>query len=163
MPPPFLAGLHLGLLQAGYLLALSRALSSAHTTYALVLTAWLAGAALGLWWSLRPRIALAIGLFAYLAVQGWLASVDFVAAPPWGFAAAVAASGLWSGRFFAAMAASTTPTGRVFAGETDGFLLGSIVAVLGFAWLGRDALWAIPLVSGAWLLRPGQAPPRPRP
>ena len=92
MPPPFLAGLHLGLLQAGYLLALSRALSSAHTTYALVLTAWLAGAALGLWWSLRPRIALAIGLFAYLAVQGWLASVDFVAAPPWGFAAAVAAS-----------------------------------------------------------------------
>jgi len=153
MPSPLLAGVHLGLLQAGYLLTLSRALSSAHTTYALVLAAWLVGATAGLWWPLRPRLTLAIGLVVYLGVQVTLASVDFLAASPWWFAPAVAASGLWSGRFFAAAIGGTDRPGRLFAAETDGFLLGSIAAVLAYAWLGRHALWALPIVSGALLLR----------
>lgn len=153
MPKPLLAGLHLGLLQAGYLLTLARALSSAHTTYALVLAAWLAGATAGLWWPLRPRVALVLGLVAYLGVQLALVRVDFVAVSPWCFAPAVAASGLWSGRFFAAALAGSARAGRIFAAETDGFLLGSIVAVIGYAWLGRHALWAMPVGTCALLLR----------
>ena len=156
MSSPFLAGLHLGLLQAGYLLALARALSSAHTTYALVLAAWLAGATAGLWWTVRPRVALAIGLVAYLGVQVALDCVDFVAVSPWCFAPAVAASGLWSGRFFAGAVAGQARSGRVFAAETDGFLLGSIAAVLAYAWLGRHALWAMPLGTCALLLLRGR-------
>jgi hypothetical protein len=152
MTSPFLAGFHLGLLQAGYLLALSRALSSAHTTYALVLAAWLAGAAGGLWIGVRPRAALVIGLVAYLAAQAVLAGVDFLAVSPWWFAPAIAASGLWSGRFFAAAIAGPSRPGRVFAAETDGFLMGSIAAVVGYAWLGRHGLWVMPLGTGVWLL-----------
>ena len=157
MPSPLLAGLHLGLLQAGYLLALARALSSAHTTYALVLAAWLAGATIGLWWMVRPRVALVLGLVAYLAVQGALGSVDFLALSPWCFAPAVAASGLWSGRFFTAVLAGQARPGRIFAAETDGFLLGSIAAVIAYAWLGRHALWAMPLGTCALLLRGREA------
>lgn len=154
MPPsPFLAGLHLGLLQAGYLLSLSRALSSAHTTYALVLAAWLAGATAGLWLHLRPRVAVALGLLAYLAVQATLASVDFLAVSPWCFAPAVALTGVWSGRFFAAAIAADARPGRTFAAETDGFLVGSLLAVLAYAWLGRHVLWAMPLGTGLFLLR----------
>jgi hypothetical protein len=140
-------------LQAGYLLGLSRALSSAHLTYALVLTAWLAGATAGLWWAVRPRAALAVGLAAYVGVQAWLASVAFVAVSPWWFAPAVAAGGLWSGRFFAAAISARAAPGRVFARETDGFLLGTVAASVGYAWLGRHALVVLPALSGAWLLR----------
>ncbi len=153
MPSPLLAGFHLGLLQAGYLLSLSRALSSAHTTYALVITAWLAGAAGGLWWTLSPRVAVVLGLLAYLAVQGVLGSGDFMALSPWYFAPAVALSGLWSGRFFAVVVGGPGRPGRVFAAETDGFLLGTIAAVVAYAWLGRHALWVLPVVTGALVLR----------
>lgn len=161
-PSPLLAGLHLGLLQAGYLLALARALSSAHTTYALVLAAWLAGATAGLWWTVRPRVALVLGLVAYLGVQVALGSVDFLAVSPWCFAPAVAASGLWSGRFFTAVLAGQARPGRIFAAETDGFLLGSIAAVLAYAWLGRHALWAMPLGTCALLLRGREAAGEPQ-
>jgi hypothetical protein len=149
---PFVAGLHLGLLQTGYLLVLARALSSAHTTYALVLVAWLIGATLGLWWRVSARTAVVIGLVAYLGVQLALGAVDFVALSPWWFAPAVAASGLWSGRFFAGAIAGAARPGRVFAGETDGFLVGALVAVVGYAFAGRHALWILPLVTGAALL-----------
>lgn len=152
--PPFLAGLYLGLSQAGYLLTLSRALSSAHQTYALVLGAWLAGAALGLWLAIAPRTALALGLTVYVAVQLTLTQIDFVAVSPWCFAPAVAASGLWSGRFFVTAIVGRTAPGDLFARETDGFLVGALLATLGYAFVGRHALWVLPLVAGALLLRP---------
>ena len=151
-PAALVVGMHLGCMQTGYLLTLSRALSSAHTTYALVLAAWLAGAALGLWVTMGQRLAIVVGLVAYLGVVAGLSAVDFVAWPAWCFAPAVAASGLWSGRFFAGAVGGTSTPGRVFAAETDGFLLGAIAAVLGMAFLGRMALVVLPLVSGLWLL-----------
>ena len=148
----FWVGLHLGPLQAGYLLSLSRALSAAHTTYALVLTAWLVGAAAGLWWAVSGRVALVLGLAAYLAVQGLLVSQDFVAVSILWFAPAIAASGLWSGRFFAVAIGGLAAPGRVFAAETDGFLIGTVCAVVGYAFLGRHALWVMPILTGARLL-----------
>lgn len=157
MTSPFLAGLHLGLLQGGYLLTLSRALSSAHLTYALVLGAWLAGAALGLWLTIGQRTALLVGLASYVAVQVALTRLDFVAVSPWWFVPAVAASGLWSGRFFVAAIAGRGAAGRVFAGETDGFLVGALLATLAFVFVGRHGLWISPLVTAALLLRPRRA------
>lgn len=151
-PAALVVGLHLGCMQTGYLLTLSRALSSAHTTYALVLAAWLAGAALGLWVAMGQRVAIAIGLVAYLGVTLGLSAVDFVALPAGVFAPAVAASGLWSGRFFAVAVSGPSRPGRVFAAETDGFLLGAITAVIGMAFFGRVALVVLPVLSGVWLL-----------
>ena len=87
-PAALVVGLHLGCMQTGYLLTLSRALSSAHTTYALVLAAWLGGAALGLWVTMGQRLAIVVGLVAYLGVVAGLSAVDFVAWPAWCFAPA---------------------------------------------------------------------------
>ncbi|MBZ5708389.1 hypothetical protein [Nannocystis pusilla] len=161
LPSALIVGVHLGLLQAGLLLTLSRAISAAHTTYALVLTAWLAGSALGLWSRAPARDlprALLLGLVAYAAAAAALARVDFAAASPWWFAPAVAAAGLASGTFFAAAVAGGAATGRVFARETYGFLAGTLLAAAGYAFLGRHALLFMPLVTGAILF----APRRPR-
>lgn len=155
LPSAFLVGVHLGLLQAGLLLTLSRALSAAHTTYALVLTAWLAGSALGLWSRAPARDlprALGLGLVAYAAAALSLARVDFVAASPWWFAPAVAAAGLASGTYFAAAVAGGAATARVFARETWGFLAGTLLAAAGYAFLGRPALLYMPLVTGVLAL-----------
>ncbi|MCY0990713.1 hypothetical protein OV203_26450 [Nannocystis sp. ILAH1] len=155
LPSAFLVGVHLGLLQAGLLLTLSRALSAAHTTYALVLTAWLAGSALGLWSRAPARDlprALGLGLVAYAAAALSLGRVDFVAASPWWFVPAVAAAGLASGTYFAAAVAGGAATARVFARETWGFLAGTLLAAAGYAFLGRPALLYMPLVTGVLTL-----------
>lgn len=164
LPSALLVGVHLGLLQAGYLLALSRALSAAHTTYALVLTAWLAGSALGLWSPAPARDlprALALGLLVYGGAALVLGGLDFAAASPWWFAPAVAIGGLASGTYFAAAVAAGAPTGRVFARETYGFLAGTLLAAAGYAFLGRHALLVMPLVTGTLVLlrRPLAAAP----
>lgn len=162
LPSALLVGVHLGLLQAGLLLTLSRALSAAHTTYALVLTAWLAGSALGLWSRAPARDlprALLLGLVAYGGAALALSRVDFAAVDPWWFAPAVAAAGLASGTFFAAAVAGGAATGRVFARETYGFLAGTLLAAAGYAFLGRHALLVMPLVTGAIVLAPRRLRP----
>ena len=150
--PPLLVGAHLGLLQVGLLLTVQRVVSAAHTTYALVLLAWLVGGACGLWVVLPVRAALALGLVAYLGAVVGGAAVDFLAVDPWWFTPAIALAGLLSGRYFAAAIAADAPPAPLFARETHGFLLGTLLAAVGYACLGRHALWAMPLATGAALL-----------
>ncbi len=145
-------GVHLGLLQAGYLLTLARVLSSAHATYAVVLTAWLAGSLLGLWLAVPARLAVVLGLCTYMIVQIGLWGVDFAALPVVYFVPAVVVSGVWSGRFFAVAVARDGRTGPIFAAETDGFLLGTVMATVVYVFVGRIGLVVAPLVTGAWLL-----------
>jgi hypothetical protein len=155
LPAAWLIGLHLGLLQTGLLLALSRAISAAHTTYALVLTAWLAGATLGLWGRATftaLRRDLALGLLAHGLAAVALTTTDFLALSPWWFAPAVALAGLASGRYFTAATAAGASTSNLFARETEGFLLGAVLAAAGYAWLGRHALTAMPLATGLFML-----------
>ena len=162
----FLTGVHLGLLQTGYLLALQRAVSAAHETYALVLCAWLAGSLLGLWTRARPLPLLCLGLVAYLAAQGYLAGADFSPQPSLVWAPAILVSGIYSGRYFTAAIEAELDPSLVFSRETYGFLAGAILALLLAVFGGRPCLALAPALSFAVLLamgpvgsRRGRSPP----
>jgi len=151
----FLTGIHLGLLQTGYLLALQRAISAAHETYALVLGAWLVGALLGLWIQTRPVALLLVGVVAYVGVQTILARTDFSSYTALVWAPAIVLSGLYSGRYFTAAIASGGEVGVVFSRETYGFLVGAILSLLVAVFGGRPVLILAPLLSVAVLLALG--------
>jgi hypothetical protein len=162
MPRPRRLGLHLGLLQFGYLLALQRGVSAAAVTYALVLGAWLLGSLIGLWLPGPQRRLVLLGLAAHLAAHAWLLAHDFVS-PTWLVALlpAIATSALLGGGFFARVVPTTTRTGPLFAAETDGFLAGMLLAVLGYAFLGRWFSLLAPLLTAALLLAPTRRSPSP--
>ncbi len=142
-------GVHLGLLQTGYLLSLQRAISAAHETYAAVVGSWLLGSLLGLWLRVEPRLCMALGLASYLLVQWVLMGVDFVAYRwPW-WAPAIVVSGVYSGRFFTGAIEAGAQVGPTFARETYGFLFGAVLALVSAVVYGREALLLVPLVSGA--------------
>ena len=144
---PWMVGVHLGLLQTGYLIGLQRTISAAHSTYALVVGAWLVVTLVGLWLRTRPSQLLLAGLATYLAAQLVLLPLHFTAKSGLWWAPAIAVSGLYSGRYFTAALATGAPVGLVFSRETTGFALGALVAfVLAVAW-GRLALTLVPLVS----------------
>lgn len=152
---PHRLGLHLGLLQFGHLMALQRGISAAALTYALVLGAWLAGSLAGLWLARLGRVLVVLGLVAHLTAHAWLLGHDFVElAALWFLLPAVAAGALAGGSWFARVLPNEPRTGRFLASENDGFLLGMLVAVLGFAFLGRWFSLLAPLVSAALLLAP---------
>ena len=157
-----LTGVHLGLLQTGYLLALQRAISAAHGTYALVVGAWLAGALVGLWLRAGPRVLLAVGVVAYLAVHSALGSASFSphAAPLW--APAIMLSGLYSGRYFTAAIAAGGEPAAVFSRETYGFLAGALIALLVAVFGGRQSLTFVPLSTFGALIALGPVRPRGR-
>ncbi len=148
----FLTGVHLGLLQTGLLLALQRAISAAHDTYALVVGAWLAGALVGLWLETRPAWLLLVGVVAYIGVQAVLSSASFSPYPALVWAPAILLSGLYSGRYFTAAIANGGDPGTVFARETYGFLVGALVSLLAAVFGGRASLVLAPLITRAVLL-----------
>lgn len=155
---PHRLGLHLGLLQFGHLMALQRGISAAALTYALVLGAWLAGSLAGLWLGHLGRALVALGLVAHLAAHAWLLGHDFVElATLWFLLPAVAAGALAGGSWFARLLPDEPRTGRFLAAENDGFLLGMLVAVVGFGFLGRWFSLLAPLASAALLLAPQRA------
>lgn len=142
------AGIHLGLLQTGYLLSLQRAISAAHQTYATVVGAWLVGSLIGLFVRLRPRLTLVVGLLTYIAVQLTLTQVDFAAYTwPW-WVPAIVCSGVYSGRFFTDAIAAGEDVGPTFAHETYGFVVGALVALVAAVFFGRSALWVCPIATG---------------
>jgi hypothetical protein len=148
----FLTGLHLALLQFGYLFLLVIHISSTYVTYAMIVLAWMSGTLIGLRWrGLDGRAALALGLLGYYATYGLV--VNDAPVPSLAFAAlGVAASGLWAGRFFVVMLPHYGRADRLFFHENNGFLVGVIAAFVGFTMLGRPFLFWTPLVMGAGLL-----------
>lgn len=143
----FVTGVHLGLLQTGYLLGIQRAISAAHETYALVLCAWLLGALVGLWTGMRPRLALLAGALAYAIAQAALAGVDFSGRSPLWWAPAIVVSGIYSGRYFTAAIAAGEATAAVFARETHGFLVGALAALAVAVVGGRQAMIVAPAAT----------------
>ena len=149
----FMTGLHFALLQLCYLLLLMFNVSSTYLTYALITTAWMAGAIAGLALrSLDARIALAVGVLAY---YGALAAVHY---DPLAYATLAAAavgvflSGLWAGRFFVVMLPRMKRVDSLFFHENNGFVFGIAAAFVAFTLIGRPFLLYAPLVSGACLL-----------
>jgi len=144
---PWVVGVHLGLLQTGYLLGLQRTISAAHSTYALVVGAWLVGALIGLWLRVRPSQLLTLGLAAYLVAQLALLPIGFTAESGLWWAPAIAVSGLYSGRYFTAALATGAAVGPVFSRETTGFAIGALLAfILAVTW-GRLPLTSVPLLT----------------
>lgn len=141
-------------------MAVQRSISAAALTYALVLGAWLLGSLIGLWLPRRERLLVLVGLVAHLAVHARLLASPF--ASPAALALLLPAVGLGAlagGGFFARVLPAEPRTGPIFAAENDGFLAGMLLAVLGYAFLGRWFSLLIPLASAAVLL----APPRREP
>lgn len=149
------SGLHLALLQFGYLLTGQMHLSSGYLTYAVVTLLWMLGCLLGLWLALPAAPIVALGVLAYAAAFAAFNLHPFAPWLPWVAAPCVLASGLWAGRYFAlalARVSTTTASGRVFADENHGFTLGIVVTFVGYALRGRWFLLLAPIVTGAILL-----------
>ena len=149
----FLTGLHLALLQFGYLFLLIINISSTYVTYAMIVLSWMSGTLIGLrFLRLDGRTALGIGLLGYYAIYG-LVVIDPLSPHTLPFAAmGVAISGLWAGRFFVVMLPYFERADRLFLHENNGFLVGVIAVFVGFTMLGRPfILWA-PLLTGIGLL-----------
>lgn len=149
----FFTGLHFALLQLCYLLLLQFQISATYLTYALIVTAWMAGAIAGLALkSLSAGRALVIGALAY---YGALAAVN-LAPLAWftlpAAGAAVFLSGLWAGRFFVVMLPYMKRVDSLFFHENNGFLVGLVATLIAFTQLGRPFLLWAPLISAAALL-----------
>jgi hypothetical protein len=149
----FFTGLHLALLQFGYLFMLIMNVSSTYVTYMMIVLSWMGGTLLGLRWSrLDGRIALALGVAAYYGIYAVIA-----ASPLAGFtlplaAAGVVFSGLWAGRFFVVMRPYFGRVDSLFFHENNGFMLGVMAVFIGFTTLGRPFLLVGPLMTGIGLL-----------
>lgn len=146
-------------MQFGWLLALQRGISAAALTYALVLAAWLLGSLVGLWLTGPVRRLVLVGLAAHLGGHAWLLARDFApTATLLLLLPAVALSALLGGGFFARFLPTTDRPGPLFAAENDGFLLGMLLAVVGYAFLGRWFSLLAPLATAALLLAPARRP-----
>ena len=148
----FITGLHLALLQFGYLFLLVIHVTSTYVTYAMIVLSWMAGTLVGLMWRrLDARAALGIGLLAYYAIYGLVVRdpLSFSVLPL--AALGVACSGLWAGRFFVVMLPHFGRVDRLFFHENNGFLVGVIAVFVGFTMLGRAFLLWGPLLIGASL------------
>ena len=143
-------GLHFSALQVGAFLAVQSVSSSAWSTYAALTSAWLAGTLFGLWVTLPARPTILAGVLAFEGLVG------FTHVAPWSRwmfvvgIAAVAVGGLWAGGFFT-RSARRSATDGVLLHENNGFLLGLVVTPFVFAFGGRTALAALPLVTAVAL------------
>ena len=148
----FFTGLHFALLQLCYLLLLQFQVSSTYLTYALIVSAWMAGTIAGLALkSLGAGRALVIGVLAYYGalVTVSLMPLAWFTLPAAG--AAVFLSGLWAGRFFVVMLPHIKRVDSLFFHENNGFLVGLVATLIAFTQLGHPfVVWA-PLVSAATL------------
>ncbi|MBX3200513.1 MAG: hypothetical protein KF850_04730 [Labilithrix sp.] len=143
-------GLHFAALQVGAFLSVESVSSSAWATYAALSAAWLGGTLAGLWLELPARPTILAGVIAFEGL------VAFTRLAPWSRglfafgAGAAALGGLWAGGFFT-RAARRRATDGVFLHENNGFLVGLVGTPITFAFGGRAALAALPVVTCAIL------------
>jgi hypothetical protein len=149
----FFTGLHLALLQFGYLFVLVMNVTSTYVTYAMIVLSWMAGSLIGLRWErLDGRAAVLMGVVGYYVIYGLVAAAPLAAYTLPLAALGVATSGLWAGRFFVVLHPYFSRVDRLFFHENNGFMLGVIAVFVGFTMLGRPFLLAGPLLTGAGLL-----------
>ncbi len=148
----FVTGLHLALLQFGYLFVLQLNVSSTYLTYAMVVIAWMTGTLIGISWkTLNNTGVLAAGVVSYYAVYALVQADPFSYRILPAAVAGVVVTGLWAGRFFIAMRPLFPRVNSLFLHENNGFLVGIVTFYLGFVFLGRAFLLGSILVSGTLL------------
>ncbi|TRZ98238.1 MAG: hypothetical protein D4R81_11025 [Nitrospiraceae bacterium] len=147
----FAAGFCFAVLQFCFFFLLESQLSSAWNSYAAVTHAWMAGILIGLMVSFETsRMRRAIWLVnlpcyygVWLGLRAW--PFDARALPL--YALLVAGSGLFAGHFFRASFAQTKNARSLLLHENNGFVLGLLAGLLGFAANGRLFLLLAPALS----------------
>lgn len=150
---PFVAGLHFGVLQVCLFLAIQVGFTATALGYFAVVLAWMAGVVSNLRWG-RPAGLMscaAVSLLAYagLLVLLWLLPPQPLLVPLLGLLVALAA--LPAGALFRGLATQVA-SGPLFLHENNGFVLGSVLAVVAFVQWGVHALVGAPLVTAGLLL-----------
>ncbi len=158
-----LVGAHLGVLQLSYTFLLEAHLTSRTVSYFAALGCWLAGVLLGLRLR-RPALFLPLllaGTGAYYLAWAIVRARSFDLRLLPAALACVAASGLLAGYFFPWAAGRFARPKLLFLHENNGFLLGSVVSLVGLVHAGARYLALAPavaalLVAAAHLVdRPG--------
>lgn len=159
----FGAGLLFALLQFGFFFFVQAEVSATVLSYFAVTAAWLVGLVAGLWIANDRllKIAPVAALAAFYAV--WLLTnlLAFTAAVLPIVALFVAVAGAYAGIFFQQAAARAPDVRLVLLDENNGFIVGIVAAVLGFAALGFIFFAVAPPLAAALLiaLRPRTAAP----
>jgi hypothetical protein len=153
----FGAGLLFAVLQFGFFFFVQAEVSATVVSYFAVTAAWLVGLVAGLWIASDRLLKVApfAALTAFYAV--WLLThlLTFSAAAIPAVALFVAIGGAYAGVFFQQMAARAPDVRRVLLDENNGFTVGIVIAVAGFAAFGFVFFAVMPplLVGGLVALR----------
>ena len=145
---PFLAGLHFGVLQVCLFLAIQVGFTATYLGYFAVVLAWMVGVVFSLRTG-QPRsltTAVAVSLAGYAGLLGvlWALPPHGWLVPVLGLLVALAA--LPAGRLFGVLAPRLA-SGPLFLHENNGFVLGSVLAVVAFVQWGIHALAGAPLLT----------------
>lgn len=158
---PAWVGLLLGLFQTGLLLQMTFTLSSSFAVYLMLTLCWLIGSALGV--LLGPWLRQTLNAWLVLAVAAYLACGALLALLPFEtrlwplYAGLTVLVGLYPGAFFARQSGRFSASSLLFA-ENNGFILGLIFGVVGFALLGRPFAWGAPcLIASLIFIQQRQA------
>ncbi|MBI3072733.1 MAG: hypothetical protein HYY84_11515 [Deltaproteobacteria bacterium] len=159
----FGAGILFAVLQFGFFFFVQAEVSATVVSYFSVTAAWLVGLIAGLWIANDRLLKLApfAALAAFYAV--WLLThlLTFSAAAIPVIALFVAAGGAYAGVFFQQMATRAPDVRLVLLDENNGFVIGIVVALAGFATFGFFFFAVAPPVIAAGLvaLRPRAVAP----
>jgi len=146
-------GLYFSVLQFSYFLVLQLNVSSTYITYMVVVLAWMLGTVVGLWWTKLNTVL--IGLLGGIAYYFVFLLVSVSSLSIWTLTLAsvgVFISGLWAGRFFVHYFTRVPDTDKLFFHENNGFLIGIIITVIGFAQYGKLFLMWSPLFCATLLV-----------
>lgn len=137
-------GFWLAGLQVTLFLALQARCTATMPSFLAVTAGWLVGSLAGLWLA-RPRLGLALGILAPLALRAWLESAPYRPELLPAYTLLVALSALYAGQFFRAERHAFRRPAQLFFWENNGFLLGLAVASLAcLRWGDRvGALWPL--------------------
>ncbi|HIG26674.1 MAG TPA: hypothetical protein EYQ50_02315 [Verrucomicrobiales bacterium] len=155
----FLIGLHLAVVQFGFLLNLQVHVSSTYLTYMMVVLSWFCGSLIGLW---TDRLGLKSGVL--VSTAAYYVSYGIVAANPFSrltivlSALCVVIAGLWAGRFFTLFIQRFKQSDSLFLHENNGFLVGIISFFVGFTLLGKSFLLLMPGFLAILILSMGNHP-----
>lgn len=149
-------GVLFALLQFSYFVELEWLLSSAWTTYATVVSAWLLGVMVGLEYAARSARSEAVTLITNLAAFYLLQWILYLR--PFDnrllpfYAAMILTSGAYAGSFMRTNFRRIKGARNLLLHENNGFLLGLIIGFLGYYYNGRIFPLASPAVCALVLL-----------
>lgn len=153
---PPLVGILLGLLQTGLYFQLSFTLSSSFRTFLMVTVCWLVGSVIGV--HIASRVHLHLNDFLWLALAAYFACAVLLGLAPFdtqlwpAYASLIVLAGLYPGVFFVRLGEHYSARDLFFR-ENNGFIIGVIGGTLLFLVMGRLALWLMPALVAAVVMR----------